>query len=198
MLALATLGGQAPLVLALAGLPGAGKSTLATGLSRMTGWPVLDRDSLRAEAWPDRPAAEVRDAADALLRRRIGSGIRAGLCLIVDGKSWARAADRAALAEAVEEAGGRLQWLELVIAPELAKVRVRRSASAHPADDRDEALVDAVHARFEPVGAECWRLDAGLAAEDVLQDCVRRLVAYLSARCLPDPAGSTPQDRADS
>lgn len=197
MLALATLGGQAPLVLALAGLPGAGKSTLAASLSRMTGWPVLDRDAIRAEAWPDKPAAEVRDVADALLRRRIGSGIRAGLCLIVDGKSWVRGSDRIELAEAVDEAGGRLQWLELVVAPALAKARVRSSAG-HPADDRDEALVDAVHARFETFGADCWRLDASRPPEDVLQDCVRRLVAYLSAVCLPDPVGGERTDRADS
>jgi predicted kinase len=198
MLALATLGGQAPLVLALAGLPGAGKSTLATGLSRMTGWPVLDRDALRAEAWPDRPAAEVRDAADALLRRRIGSGIRAGLCLIVDGKSWARATDRAALAEAVEEAGGRLKWVELLIDIDTAKARLRESAAAHPADDRDEALVDVVHARMEPMPADCWQLDAKQSAERLLQDCLAHLLDDLAAVCLPDIDDGGSQDRADS
>jgi predicted kinase len=198
MLALATLGGQAPLVLALAGLPGAGKSTLAAGLSRMTGWPVLDRDAIRAERWPAEPAHSVRHAADEVLTRRVGSGIRAGLCLLVDGKSWASAADRSALAEVVADAGGRLQWVELVIGPEIAKTRVRISAAAHPADDRVEALVDAVLARFEPLGSECWRLDASRTPEQVLQDCLGHLVAELSAICLPGVGCSGSQDRADS
>lgn len=198
MLALATLGGQAPLVLALAGLPGAGKSTLAAGLSRMTGWPVLDRDAIRVENWPDDPARERRDTADRLLLRRVGSGIRAGLCLIVDGKSWASAADRAALAEAVEEAGGRLRWVELLIDVDTAKARVRESAAAHPADDRDEALVDAVCARMEPIVTDCWQLDGTRPAERLLQDCLGHLVGDLGAVCLPDIDEGGSGDRAYS
>jgi predicted kinase len=37
-----------PTLLMLAGLPGAGKSTLAAALARRLGWPVLDKDLLNA------------------------------------------------------------------------------------------------------------------------------------------------------
>jgi predicted kinase len=198
MLALATLNGQAPLVLALAGLPGAGKSTLAAALSRITGWPILDRDALCAEQWPNEGARARREAADQLLLRRVGSAVRAGLCLIVDGKSWARASDRAALAAVVEEAGGRLQWVELRVDIDTAKARVRKSAAAHPADDRNEALVEVVQARMEPILGDCWPLDAKQSAERVWHDCLARLLNALGAVCLPELDDPGSQDCANA
>ncbi len=56
----------------MAGLPGAGKSTLALGLSRALGWPVVDKDIfdavLRAAGIADNPTAIAYDLMLALAK----------------------------------------------------------------------------------------------------------------------------------
>lgn len=185
MLALCPPSGHAPLVLAFAGLPGAGKSRLAGLLAQATRWSTLNRDQIRAERHPGDASAAVRAEADQLLLRRVGSGVRAAMNLIVDGKTFARSADRALLQEAVDDAGGDLQWCWLDIPPELAIERIR-SDEDHPAPDRDEALVRAVAARFEPMSDSAWRLDARLAPDILLQQLLMRLAVRLNAILIDD------------
>ena len=107
MLALCPPSGHAPLVLAFAGLPGSGKSRLAQMLAQATRWSTLNRDEIRAERSPGDASDEVRAQADQLLLRRVGSGVRAAMNLIVDGRTFARAADRASLLECRECSPGQ-------------------------------------------------------------------------------------------
>lgn len=167
-------------MLALAGLPGSGKSTLAHALETVTHWPVLDRDQIRAERWPGDSSDATRQAADHLLLRRVGTGVRAGMSLIVDGKSYAREQDRAALAAEVTDADGQLQWIWLDIDPELACQRISRQ-SDHPAPDRDTALVLQVAARFAPFDDAAWHLDAQRPMDALLQQVVERLARRLQS-----------------
>ena len=76
MLALCPPAGHAPLVLAFAGLPGAGKSTLAARVALATRWSVLDRDHIRAQMRPGDASDALRAAADGVLMRRVGSGVQ--------------------------------------------------------------------------------------------------------------------------
>lgn len=167
-------GWQRPIVLALAGLPGSGKSTLARALQVVIRCPVLDRDQIRAECWPGDPGEAARKAADQLLLRRVGTGVRAGMSLIVDGKTYALEQDRAALAAEVNDADGQLQWLWLDVDPALACQRIALQ-SGHPAPDRDAALVLQVAARFAPFGDTAWRLDAVRPTDELLQQVIERL-----------------------
>jgi len=185
MLALCPPLGHAPLVLALAGLPGAGKSSLAGLLAAAARWSVLDRDQIRAQRHPGDSSDAARADADEVLLRRVGSGVRASLNVIVDGKTWARAADRHALQEAVDDAGGDLQWCWLEVPIELAKARVR-STAAHPAPDRDDDLVSRVAARFEALADCAWRLDASQSPELLLQEILLRLAIRLNAILIDD------------
>jgi predicted kinase len=180
MLALCPPAGHAPLVLALAGLPGAGKSTLAARLAAATRWSILDRDQIRAELSPGDVSDAAREAADRLLLRRVGSGVRAAMNLIVDGKTFARAADRARLQDEIDDAGGECQWCWLDLPAELAIERIQLERS-HPAPDRDAALVRAVAARFEPLSDAAWRFDARLAPEELAQMLVLRVATRLNA-----------------
>lgn len=179
-LALTSLAGRKPTVLALAGLPGAGKSTLAQALSTITAWPVIDRDRIRAEAWPEDASAAARQAADRLLLRRVGSGVRAGLSLIVDGKSYASAEDRALLGAEVDEAGAELQWIWLDLGIEQACARIA-AQSGHPAPDRDAKLVVQVAQRFVPLSGSAWRLDASRPAAELVDEVVALLARRLQA-----------------
>ncbi len=185
MLALCLPSGHAPLVLAFSGLPGAGKSRLAELLAGATRWSTLNRDQIRAERHPGDASDAVRDEADQLLLRRVGSGVRAAMNLIVDGKTFALSADRALLQEAVDDAGGELQWCWLDVPVELAIERIRAD-QGHPAPDRDDALVRAVAARFEPLDEDAWRLDGRMAPDILLQDLLLRLALRLKAILIDD------------
>lgn len=185
MLALCPPSGHAVLVLALMGLPGAGKSTLAAGLAAATRWSILDRDQIRFERHPGDASDGARAEADRLLLRRAGSGVRAALNLIVDGKTWARRTDRLALEEAVDDAGGEVQWCWLDLPVDLACERVR-TAPAHPAPDRDAELVRQVAQRFDPPPAGCWQIDARLAPDVLLREVLLRLASRLNAILIDD------------
>jgi predicted kinase len=185
MLALCPPASHAPLVLAFAGLPGAGKSTLAARVAAATRWPIIDRDQIRAELYPGDASDGVRAAADGLLLRRVGSGVRASMNLIVDGKTYARASDRARLQEEVDDAGGECQWCWLELPLKVAIERIDNDP-AHPAPDRDAALVNAVTARFEPLAESSWRFDARQAPEELAQMVLLRLAARLNAILIDD------------
>jgi predicted kinase len=185
MLALCPPASHAPLVLAFAGLPGAGKSTLAVRAAAATRWSIIDRDQIRAELYPGDASDAAREAADRLLLRRVGSGVRAAMNLIVDGKTFASAADRRRLQEEIDDAGGECQWCWLDLPEELAVERILDD-SLHPAPDRDAALVRAVAARFEPLSAAAWRLDARLPPDELTRMLVLRLAQRLNAILIDD------------
>jgi predicted kinase len=185
MLALCPPASHAPLVLVFAGLPGAGKSTLARNLASATRWPILDRDQIRADLTPGDASDAAREAADRLLLRRVGSGVRAAMNLIVDGKTFARAGDRARLQEEIDDAGGEYQWCWLDLPAEVAIDRIENDP-AHPAPDRDAALVHAVAARFEPLADDAWQLDARLPPGELTQMLLLRLAARLNAILIDD------------
>lgn len=185
MLALCPPSGHAVLVLALIGLPGAGKSTLAAGLAAATKWSILDRDQIRFERHPGDAGDAAREDADRLLLRRAGTGVRAALNLIVDGKTWARRADRVALQEAVEDAGGEVQWCWLDLPVDLACERVQGDRT-HPAPDRDAALVHRIAQAFDPPPPGCWHLDARLAPQFLLREVLLRLASRLNAVLIDD------------
>jgi predicted kinase len=185
MLALCPPAGHAPLVLALMGLPGAGKSSLARLLSEATRWSILDRDQIRAELHPGDASTAARLEADRLLLRRAGSGVRAAMNLIVDGKTFALAADRAALEDVVDEAGGQVQWCWLDLPVDQAVSRVIKD-SGHLAPDRDADLVLAVAQRFAPPGCAVWRLDATETPQSLQRQLVLLLAERLNAIVIDD------------
>jgi len=87
-----------PWLVALKGLPGCGKSTVAATLSRSFGWPIVDKDDIQDAidahlAASDGPAYEI-------MFRVARSQLRQGLSVIVDSPLWKQTYDNArALAE---------------------------------------------------------------------------------------------------
>lgn len=157
-----------PLLVALAGLPGVGKTMLAQRLAPALGAAIVDRDALRAAGFaPGDASAATRAAATALSQQQIAIRLQRGESCIADGRTLALAADRAVLAQLACDAPAdfALLWLDCPV--ELAIERVRRQAM-HPAPDRDEALV-LVAARFEAPAASATllRLDARAAPAEL-------------------------------
>jgi predicted kinase len=147
---------HAPIVLAFAGLPGTGKSTLAAALAARLRWPVLDKDVLRARLLGDAVdySREQDDRAMAALYEEAAARLAGGASgVLIDGRTFTRRAAVDALVVAAAGAGGRLLVVECRCAPELARERLARDAAggAHPAANRGPELHARLAAQAEPL-----------------------------------------------
>lgn len=167
-----------PFVVALCGLPGAGKSTLAARLARSTGALHLDRDCLRGEIHVQGgySAAEKALLNDEM-RVRLARHLAAGRSVVLDGMTLARETDRVRFRTVAQREGARwlLAWLDCPL--EQARERVAADVH-HPAGDRSPALVDVVAARFE-LPSEGMRLDARRSPGELEAEVLRSLHAQI-------------------
>jgi predicted kinase len=171
------------MLVAMAGLPGTGKSTLANRLAAELGGVVLGKDAVRSALFPP-PAldysAEQDDltmsavyAAAASIRRR-----HPGCAVILDGRTFLKAYQVRDLLRLADEVGEPPRVIECVSADDVARGRLERdlAADVHPAKNRTFALYLAVKARAEPLTLPRLVLDTGAVP---LDECVRRALEYL-------------------
>lgn len=175
---------QRPVVLLLAGLPGAGKSTLATALASRTGLRIVDRDRLRAELFPE-GTASVAEKAAALgaVVEVVRAVCRKGQGAIVDGMPFSRRSDLDRVASAAKEAGAEVAAVHLACAVDLAEARLAGAApgaSCHPAPDRRPGLAAEVAARFEPLPEWVVCLDASDPPDRLLEQTLAILTQLAS------------------
>lgn len=172
------------LVVALMGLPGAGKSTIAQALVERLALRRVCRDRIRAEMFPqcDYSFIEKRAAFRAVLLAVEINGVL-GHSSVVDGMTFARREDRERLAGVSHAHGFDLLWLHADCAPAVARTRIRldRRYATHPARDRDPALVDAVVGRFEALPEGVVRIDANGPPALMCEAAVVAVAARLGA-----------------
>jgi predicted kinase len=172
-----------PCVVALMGLPGAGKSTIARALEQELGLRRVCRDQIRAAMFPccDHSFIEKRAAFRAVLLAIEINGLL-GASSVVDGMTFSRREDF----ERIAELAARCDFIALPLLvecpPALARERIARdlAAAAHPAADRIPALVDAVLARYEPTPASALRVDGTLPVADMCRLAVAEVAMRLS------------------
>lgn len=175
-------------LVALMGLPGAGKSTLAVCLASRLGLRRIDRDRIRAEHFPAlgytaRDKAMLNEAVSEAAARAL-----AAASVVIDGMTLSRAHEVTALRELADAAGAAFVPLMLDCPPEVAEARVAgdRGHANHPGADRDETLVRAVANRFEPPPSDVIALDATLPPASLCDLAVAALGARLG---LPGAGG---------
>ena len=164
-----------PLVVALIGLPGAGKSIVARALAAEFGLHRVCRDELRRAMFPQcsYSYAEKRAAFRAVLLA-VEVNCALGRGSVIDGVTFSRRRDLERLDATLSPYQVTPLALFLDCPPETARQRVRHDLATglHPAGDRSPELVDEIMARFDPPPPTCLRIDAGQAEAAMIASAI--------------------------
>ncbi|QDU22932.1 AAA family ATPase [Urbifossiella limnaea] len=167
------------MLVAMAGLPGTGKSALAARLAAVLGGVVIGKDEVRAALFPgaaldysaeqDDIAMQAVFAAAVHLRRT-----QPGRAVFLDGRTFSKARQVAALLAL----GEPVRVIECVCPPDVARARIAADR-AHLAGNRTPDLHDRSRANAEPLTVPRLTLDT---AALTLDECERRARVYLGGK----------------
>ena len=167
---------RAPVVVALMGLPGAGKTTLAEALAPRVGARIVSRDSVRAAMF--RPCSfgrlEKAAAFEAVLAA-VAVNCELGHPTIVDGMPFSREGELEAVSRASAAAGSPTLAVLCSVTIEEAQRRVARGHEASEAADRDPALVAQAAERFRAPPRGTLELDATRPVGELAEAVAERI-----------------------
>ena len=159
-----------PTLLALIGLPGAGKTELARAIAAEKNWPIVDRDSFPRARFDDTGKAQATDAAFSAARETLLQG----RSCILDGMTLSSSEQRSSVRGIARDCAAQaiLVWLDCPVDVAIARVAAQ---GEHPARDRSAALVREVAVRFMQPERDVLRLDAQRATRELLAKLLPRL-----------------------
>jgi predicted kinase len=162
-----------PGVIVLVGLPGAGKSTLATALARrLPGARVLDKDKVRHVLFDpcDYTSAE-RDVVFAAMLDAARYHLGRDRIVIFDGLTFSRRSQVAAAEAVAQDAGGFVAVLVCDVPLEVAIARCE-ATDDHLAANRDGQLVRRVAAEMEEPSGDYLTLDMTNGADRLVDQAM--------------------------
>ncbi len=157
----------APYIVAVMGLPGAGKSTVARAIEDHLHVRRICRDTIRSAMFPPGPSSFIEKRAayrSVLLALEINCML--GVGSVIDGMTFARRREL----DRVAAIGLRHRMVTIPLLvdcpPDIARERVARdnAANRHRLRERTPDMVNDVLARRDPIPAEALRVDATLPA----------------------------------
>jgi predicted kinase len=134
-----------PVLIAMAGLPGSGKSALAARLAAALPAVILNKDTVREAVFPP-PETEYTSAQDdfvlSLMYQAADWLLRKGKNVIIDGRTFTHQGQRDALKAAANQAGVELRIIYCYAPDEVVRARLEKDVAAdeHPAKDRNYDL----------------------------------------------------------
>lgn len=171
------------MLVAMAGLPGTGKSALAARLAAALGGVVLSKDVVRAALFPGAALDYSAEQDDLAMRAVFAAAAhlrhtRPDMPVFLDGRTFSKAAQVAALLALGAELGEPVRVVECVCPPGVARARIAADRT-HPAGNRTPALHDRSRANAEPLTVPRLTLDTSAVG---LEECERRARVYLGEK----------------
>ena len=170
-----------PCLLVMSGLPGTGKSTVAEGMARAIGAPIVSVDPIEAAMWTSGLAKEETGLAAYYVARAIASeNLLLGQSVIVDAVNPVNAA-RKMWRKLSEHADAQLIFIEVRCSDETIH-RQRIEARVRGIEGMSEVTWDRVQKRkaeYEPWNEPRLKLDsARLSSNELIASAVEYLNAY--------------------
>jgi predicted kinase len=173
------------MLIAMAGLPGTGKSTLAQNLADEYSGIVLDKDLIRAALFPIAliEYSTRQDDFCMSILFQVASYILQNdpsLYVILDGRTFSRKYQIEALDQLAEELKAPLKIIECICSDETAQKRLEEKATMgekHLAGNRDFHLYLTIKARFEPIREPKLVVNT----DEDLAHCLALGLAYISS-----------------
>lgn len=168
----------------LAGLPGAGKTTIASWLRDEHGYAVASRDTIRTAMFPRcRFTLAEKAAAFDAMKRSIALMLELDMPVVTDGICFSSRAELEEVVALGYAAGAPVQVLDCRVPVPVAQERVEFDRSNDPTvpADRDAALVAAVQERFDALPDWATLID-GTAGVERVREAVTRALAVETPR----------------
>ena len=179
----------ARLLIAMAGLPGTGKSTLAAALAERLHALVLNKDEIRAKLFPPEAIDYSREQDDLcmevvfLIAEQVLQ-TDPGQAVVIDGRTFSRSHQVDQLLARAAASRCRLVIIECICDDAVAEQRLERSlrTGTHPAGNRNYALYADLKRNADPIAVEHLVIDTGKEpGEAAVERCLAELAKY------PDP-----------
>ncbi|MFZ1391874.1 MAG: AAA family ATPase [Dokdonella sp.] len=173
-----------PIVIAVMGLPGAGKSIVARAIEDQLRLRRVCRDQIRAAMFPRCNYSFIEKRAayrSVLLALEINCMLRVGS--VIDGMTFSRRSELDRVAEVADKHGIATIPLLVECPPELARERVARdmAANRHTAGDRTPETVNDVLARRDPPPEGTLVVDATLSAAQMCRSAIAAIRESIAA-----------------
>ena len=172
------------MLIAMAGLPGTGKSTLAYPMAGALAAIILDKDIIRAALFPPHWVEYTTEQDDFCMSImfQVSTYIlhkHPHQPIILDGRTFSRHYQIIALKQFAEELQVPLKIIECVCSDETARQRLEAAASGqkkHLAKNRNYALYLDIKARFEPINEPKLVVNT----DEDLTHCLDRCLDYIA------------------
>jgi predicted kinase len=174
-----------PVVVALIGLPGAGKSVVARAIEDQLGLRRVCRDAIRHAMFPrcSYSFAEKRSAFRSMLLA-LEINCMLGESSVIDGVTFSRRRDLARVDSVIGRYGFTPIAIFLQCSADVARERIASDVAndRHLARDRTPEIVSEVLVRFDPPPPTALLIDANQAAADVCRLVIEAIDAIRGSR----------------
>jgi len=172
-------------LIVMAGLPGTGKSALATQLARALGGAVLSKDVVRAALFPAN-SVDFTSEQDDVAMNAVYSAAAYLLTadparpVLIDGRTFSKPGQITVPLTLADLLGVPVRVVECTCSDDTARARIARDAGAHLAGNRTPELFD--RAKGAAVALEVPRLTLDTGALS-LDECAARALDYVRPSC---------------